>query len=148
MGLVPATSPCNKSQGLVASCELATSPCEKSQGPVPSCVPTFIPNCTRNNLITYTNFQESCSISGKAKYSTENFTNLHNENQTKRKFWVRDRLKFGWASWSGCLLFRRSWEMLFHSSLEIFKPGTFALRWKIPIWTFENCHWRMQHDFL
>ena len=26
MGLVPATSPCNKSQGLVASCELATSP--------------------------------------------------------------------------------------------------------------------------
>ena len=28
MGLVPATSPCNKSQGLVASCELATSPCD------------------------------------------------------------------------------------------------------------------------
>ena len=32
MGLVPATSPCNKSQGLVASCELATSPCNQSQG--------------------------------------------------------------------------------------------------------------------
>ena len=28
MGLVRATSPCNKSQGLVASCELATSPCD------------------------------------------------------------------------------------------------------------------------
>ena len=28
MGLVPTTSPCNKSQGLVASCELATSPCD------------------------------------------------------------------------------------------------------------------------
>ena len=28
MGLVPATSPCNESQGLVASCELATSPCD------------------------------------------------------------------------------------------------------------------------
>ena len=28
MGLVPATSPCNKSQGLVALCELATSPCD------------------------------------------------------------------------------------------------------------------------
>ena len=28
MGLVPAISPCNKSQGLVVSCELATSPCD------------------------------------------------------------------------------------------------------------------------
>ena len=28
MGLVPGTSPCDKSQGLVASCELATSPCD------------------------------------------------------------------------------------------------------------------------
>ena len=37
MGLVPATSPCNKSQGLVALCELATSPCGLSQGPVASC---------------------------------------------------------------------------------------------------------------
>ena len=43
MGLVPATSPCNKSLGLVASCELATvakmasshnatSPCDLFQG--------------------------------------------------------------------------------------------------------------------
>ena len=34
MGLVPATSPCNKSQGLVASCELAifaTKPSRKDQ---------------------------------------------------------------------------------------------------------------------
>ena len=37
MGLVPATSPCNKSQGLVASCELATSLCDWSQGPVALC---------------------------------------------------------------------------------------------------------------
>ena len=37
MGLVPATSPCNKSQGLVASCELATVPWDLSQGPVASC---------------------------------------------------------------------------------------------------------------
>ena len=37
MGLVPATSPCNKLQGLVASCELATVPWDLSQGPVASC---------------------------------------------------------------------------------------------------------------
>ena len=42
MGLAPATSPCNKSQGLVASCELATSPCDLSQGPVASC--ELLPN--------------------------------------------------------------------------------------------------------
>ena len=32
MGLVPATIPFNKSQGLVASCEPATSPCDLLQG--------------------------------------------------------------------------------------------------------------------
>ena len=31
MGLVPATSPCNKSQGLVASCELAIFASESSR---------------------------------------------------------------------------------------------------------------------
>ena len=31
MGLVLATSPCNKSQGLVTSCELATSPTNSNQ---------------------------------------------------------------------------------------------------------------------
>ena len=37
VGTHDGTSPCNKSQGLVASCELATSPCDQLQGPVASC---------------------------------------------------------------------------------------------------------------
>ena len=42
MGLVPATSPRNKSQGLVASSHDATSSCDLLQGLVPSCVPTLM----------------------------------------------------------------------------------------------------------
>ena len=43
MGLVPATSPCNKSQGLVASCELiifATKSSRRDQNLVPATSPT------------------------------------------------------------------------------------------------------------
>ena len=43
MGLVPATIPCNKSQGPVASCELAifaTKSSRKDQNLVPSTSPT------------------------------------------------------------------------------------------------------------
>ena len=43
MGLVPATSPCNKSQGLVASCELAifaTKSSCRDQNLVPATSPT------------------------------------------------------------------------------------------------------------
>ena len=43
MGLVPATSPCNKSQGLVASCELAIFAANSSrwdQNLVPATSPT------------------------------------------------------------------------------------------------------------
>ena len=36
MGLVPATSPCNKSQGLVASCELAIFATKSSRNLVPA----------------------------------------------------------------------------------------------------------------
>ena len=42
MGLVPATSPCNKSQGLVASCELAifaTKSSRRDQNLVPATSP-------------------------------------------------------------------------------------------------------------
>ena len=43
MGLVPATSPCNKSQGLVPSCELAifaTKSSRRDQNLVPATSPT------------------------------------------------------------------------------------------------------------
>ena len=47
MGLAPATSPCNKSQGLVALCELATI---VPAGPVLLCEFVCFKSCRRDQL--------------------------------------------------------------------------------------------------
>lgn len=83
------------------------------------------------------NFPENRSISEKANYSTDNSGNFRTELK-----WIE---KSGWDISENLgeprgvvrLSSRKFWEMLFHSPLEIFKTETFAMRWKILIWTFE-----------
>ena len=87
-------------------------------------------------------FSRKLSDFRKTELFNRKFREFQKENHVKRKFWVRHRRKI----FLGCLLFRKFWEILFQSSMKIFKPGTLAMWWKISIWTFENHHWRVQHE--
>lgn len=73
------------------------------------------------------NFQENCSISEKATYSTENSRNFGTKIKSDETsgYDISENLGELREVVSFCHKF---WETLFHSTLENFKPGTIAMR--------------------